>query len=111
MAFTFNLLRENDLFWSYWTNNYLKGLKPAAFDLLYWNTDGTNLPYRMHSYYLREMYLHNRLVQPDALTMNGETINLSEVRSEEHTSELQSRPHLVCRLLLEKKKKKKKKKT
>lgn len=80
MAFTFNLLRENDLFWSYWTNNYLKGLKPAAFDLLYWNTDGTNLPYRMHSYYLREMYLHNRLVQPDALTMNGETINLSEVR-------------------------------
>src|SRR5690554_1374855 len=80
MAFTFNLLRENDLFWSYWTNNYLKGLKPAAFDLLYWNTDGTNLPYRMHSYYLREMYLHNRLVQPDALTMNGETINLSEIR-------------------------------
>ncbi|HBM50434.1 MAG TPA: class I poly(R)-hydroxyalkanoic acid synthase [Marinobacter sp.] len=80
MAFTFNLLRENDLFWSYWTNNYLKGLKPAAFDLLYWNTDGTNLPSRMHSYYLREMYLHNRLVQPDALTMNGETINLSEIR-------------------------------
>ena len=80
MAFTFNLLRENDLFWSYWTNNYLKGLKPAAFDLLYWNTDGTNLPYRMHSYYLREMYLHNRLVQPDALKMNGETINLSEIR-------------------------------
>ncbi len=80
MAFTFNLLRENDLFWSYWTNNYLKGLKPAAFDLLYWNTDGTNLPARMHSYYLREMYLHNRLVEPDALTMAGETINLAEVQ-------------------------------
>lgn len=80
MAFTFNLLRENDLFWSYWTNNYLKGLKPAAFDLLYWNTDGTNLPARMHSYYLREMYLHNRLSQPDALTMAGETINLSEIQ-------------------------------
>jgi len=79
MAFTFNLLRENDLFWSYWTNNYLKGLKPAAFDLLYWNTDGTNLPARMHSFYLREMYLHNRLVQPNALTLAGETINLSDI--------------------------------
>lgn len=79
MAFTFNLLRENDLFWSYWTNNYLKGLKPKAFDLLYWNTDGTNLPARMHSYYLREMYLHNRLVQPDALTIAGEGIDLSAV--------------------------------
>ncbi|WP_372964589.1 PHA/PHB synthase family protein [Marinobacter sp.] len=80
MAFTFNLLRENDLFWSYWTNNYLKGIKPKAFDLLYWNQDGTNLPYRMHSYYLREMYLHNRLVEPDALTICGETINLAEVK-------------------------------
>nr|BBJ03656.1 class I poly(R)-hydroxyalkanoic acid synthase [Marinobacter nauticus] len=80
MAFTFNLLRENDLFWSYWTNNYLKGLKPAAFDLLYWNTDGTNLPARMHSYYLREMYLHNRLVEPDALTLAGESINLAEIQ-------------------------------
>lgn len=80
MAFTFNLLRENDLFWSYWTNNYLKGLKPKAFDLLYWNTDGTNLPARMHSYYLREMYLHNRLVQPDALTIAGEGIDLSAIR-------------------------------
>jgi polyhydroxyalkanoate synthase len=80
MAFTFNLLRENDLFWSYWTNNYLKGLKPAAFDLLYWNTDGTNLPARMHSYYLREMYLHNRLVEPDALTLAGEPINLAEIQ-------------------------------
>ena len=80
MAFTFNLLRENDLFWSYWTNNYLKGLKPAAFDLLYWNTDGTNLPFRMHSYYLREMYLHNRLVEPDALTICGETINLNQIQ-------------------------------
>src|SRR5690606_41280567 len=60
--------------------NYLKGLKPAAFDLLYWNTDGTNLPFRMHSYYLREMYLHNRLVEPDALTICGETINLNQIQ-------------------------------
>ncbi|MBJ6137559.1 PHA/PHB synthase family protein [Marinobacter litoralis] len=80
MAFTFNLLRENDLFWSYWTNNYLKGIKPKAFDLLYWNQDGTNLPYRMHSYYLREMYLHNRLIEPDAMNICGEKINLGEIK-------------------------------
>jgi len=79
MAFTFNLLRENELFWSFWTNNYLKGQKPAAFDLLYWNTDGTNLPARMHSFYLRQMYLNNRLVQPDSLNLLGESINLSEI--------------------------------
>ncbi|PSF04989.1 class I poly(R)-hydroxyalkanoic acid synthase [Marinobacter fuscus] len=81
MALTFNLLRENDLFWSYWTNNYLKGLKPKAFDLLYWNTDGTNLPARMHSYYLREMYLHNRLVQPNALTLAGESMDLGNIKT------------------------------
>lgn len=79
MAFTFNLLRENELFWSFWTNSYLKGQKPAAFDLLYWNTDGTNLPAKMHGFYLREMYLNNRLVEPDSLTFAGETINLGEI--------------------------------
>jgi len=79
MAFTFNLLRENELFWSFWTNSYLKGQKPAAFDLLYWNTDGTNLPAKMHSFYLREMYLNNRLIEPDSLTFAGETINLGEI--------------------------------
>ncbi|MDK9557524.1 class I poly(R)-hydroxyalkanoic acid synthase [Marinobacter sp. M216] len=79
MAFTFNLLRENELFWSFWTNHYLKGEKPAAFDILYWNTDGTNLPARMHSFYLREMYLNNRLIEPDSLTLNGESINLREI--------------------------------
>lgn len=79
MAFTFNLLRENELFWSFWTNNYLKGEKPKAFDLLYWNTDGTNLPAKMHSFYLREMYLNNRLVQPNSLTLAGESIDLSEI--------------------------------
>ncbi|MCL1484441.1 MULTISPECIES: class I poly(R)-hydroxyalkanoic acid synthase [unclassified Marinobacter] len=79
MAFTFNLLRENELFWSFWTKNYLKGEKPAAFDLLYWNTDGTNLPAALHGPYLREMYLNNRLVQPDSLTFCGETNNLQDI--------------------------------
>lgn len=79
MAFTFNLLRENELFWSFWTKNYLKGEKPTAFDILYWNTDGTNLPAALHGPYLREMYLNNRLVKPDSLSFCGETINLEEI--------------------------------
>ncbi len=79
MAFSFNLLRENDLFWSFWINSYLKGEKPAAFDLLYWNTDGTNLPARMHSFYLRKMYLENRLVEPGGITLAGEPIDLRRI--------------------------------
>lgn len=81
MAFSFNLLRENDLFWSFFINNYLKGEKPAAFDLLYWNSDSTNLPAKMHGYYLRNMYLNNKLIQPDALEMFGEKIDLSKIKT------------------------------
>ncbi|WP_430462928.1 PHA/PHB synthase family protein [Thalassolituus sp. LLYu03] len=81
MSFSFNTLRENDLFWSFFVNNYLKGERPAAFDLLYWNTDSTNLPARMHSYYLRNMYLNNRLVEKDALEMDGVKIDLSAVKA------------------------------
>lgn len=80
MAFSFNTLRENDLFWSYFINNYLKGQRPAAFDLLYWNTDGTNLPAAMHSYYLRNMYLNNKLMEKDALELDGVKIDLSAVK-------------------------------
>ncbi|MGR6874170.1 PHA/PHB synthase family protein [Pseudomonas sp. HK3] len=79
MAFSFNLLRENDLFWSFFINNYLKGERPMAFDLLYWNTDGTNLPATMHSFYLRNMYLHNRLKDKDGIQLNGQGIDLSQV--------------------------------
>lgn len=79
MAFSFNLLRENDLFWSYFVNNYLKGERPAAFDLLFWNSDGTNLPAKMHSFYLRNMYLHNRLKEPNGIELDGVQINLSRV--------------------------------
>jgi len=80
MAFSFNTLRENDLFWSFFINNYLKGERPAAFDLLYWNTDSTNLPAAMHSYYLRNMYLNNRLIEKDALELDGVKIDLSAVK-------------------------------
>jgi polyhydroxyalkanoate synthase len=79
MAFSFNTLRENDLFWSFFINNYLKGERPAAFDLLYWNTDSTNLPSTMHSFYLRNMYLDNKLVQKNALELDGQKIDLSAI--------------------------------
>lgn len=80
MAFSFNTLRENDLFWSFFINNYLKGERPAAFDLLYWNTDGTNLPARMHSFYLRNMYLYNKLIEKDGIELNGVKLDLSQIK-------------------------------
>jgi polyhydroxyalkanoate synthase subunit PhaC len=79
MATTFNMLRSNDLIWSYVVNNYLMGKEPPPFDLLYWNADATRMPMRMHSYYLRNMYLHNLLAQPNALTLNGVPIDLTKV--------------------------------
>lgn len=80
MAFSFNMLRENDLFWSFFINNYLKGERPAAFDLLYWNSDGTNLPAAMHSFYLRNMYLNNLLKEKDGIELDGVKIDLSKVK-------------------------------
>lgn len=79
MAFSFNMLRENDLFWSFFVNNYLKGDRPAAFDLLYWNTDGTNLPAKMHSFYLRNMYLYNKLKDKNGIELDGVKIDLTSV--------------------------------
>lgn len=80
MAFSFNTLRENDLFWSFFINNYLKGERPAAFDLLYWNTDSTNLPAAMHSFYLRNMYLNNLLVEKDAIELDGVKLDLRQIK-------------------------------
>ena len=79
MAFSFNLLRENDLFWSFYISNYLKGDVPAPFDLLYWNTDGTNLPAATHGWYLRNMYMENRLVQPGGIELDGVKIDLRKI--------------------------------
>jgi len=79
MAFSFNLLRENDLFWSFFISNYLKGERPVAFDLLYWNTDGTNLPAAMHSFYLRNMYLYNKLKDKNGIELDGVKIDLTQV--------------------------------
>jgi hypothetical protein len=61
MATTFNMLRENDLFWSFVINNYLMGRAPFPFDLLHWNADATRMPATMHSFYLRNMYMKNLL--------------------------------------------------
>jgi polyhydroxyalkanoate synthase subunit PhaC len=79
MASTFNLLRANDLVWSFVVNNYLMGKDPFPFDLLYWNADSTRMPARMHSYYLRNMYLKNLMGVPGGINLKGVPIDLSKV--------------------------------
>lgn len=76
----FSSLRPNDLIWNYVVNNYLKGEKPPAFDLLYWNADYTNLPGRMFTWYLRNCYLENNLIKPGHLTILGESLDLRTVK-------------------------------
>ena len=79
LATVFNFLRPNDLVWNYVVGNYLKGESPPPFDLLYWNSDSTNLPGPYFSWYLRNTYLENRLVQPGAATVCGEKIDLNKI--------------------------------
>jgi len=79
LASTFSFLRPNDLVWNYVVGNYLKGDKPPAFDLLYWNSDATNMPGPMYCWYLRNTYLDNALRQPGALTVCGEPLDLSKI--------------------------------
>ncbi len=79
LAATFNALRANDLVWPYVVNNYLMGGEPAAFDLLYWNADGTNLPGPMYCSYVRNTYLENRLREPGAVVSCGEAVDLGRV--------------------------------
>jgi polyhydroxyalkanoate synthase len=80
LAGAFSSLRANDLVWSYVVNNYLKGKQPPAFDLLYWNSDATNLPGPMYSYYLRNTYQDNKLAKPDALRMCGVPVSLKRIK-------------------------------
>ena len=79
MAETFNLLRANDLIWSFVINNYLMGKDPFPFDLLYWNSDSTRMPRAMHSEYLRDMYQNNRLREPGGITLDGVPIDLASI--------------------------------
>ncbi|WP_448189675.1 class I poly(R)-hydroxyalkanoic acid synthase [Azospirillum sp. sgz301742] len=81
MATTFNMLRANDLIWSFVVNNYLLGKDPFPFDLLYWNSDSTRMPAAMHSFYLRSMYQKNLLCQPGGVTLKGEPIDLRKVKT------------------------------
>jgi polyhydroxyalkanoate synthase len=79
MATTFNMLRANDLIWSFVVNNYLLGNEPFPFDLLYWNSDSTRMPAAMHSFYLRKMYQENLLAQPGGISLAGQPIDLSRI--------------------------------
>ena len=81
MAGTFNMLRANDLIWSFVVNNYLMGKDPFPFDLLYWNSDSTRMPATMHSFYLRNMYLGNKLREPGGIELAGVKIDISKVKT------------------------------
>ena len=80
MATTFNMLRANDLIWSFVVNNYLLGNDPFPFDLLYWNSDSTRMPARMHSFYLRKMYQQNMLAKPGGIALAGVPIDLGRIK-------------------------------
>jgi polyhydroxyalkanoate synthase subunit PhaC len=82
MSDMFNLLRANDLIWSTVVNNYLLGNKPAAFDLLYWNSDGTRMTRAAHSFYVRNTYLENNLIKPGKLSLLGQKIDLRRIRQD-----------------------------
>jgi polyhydroxyalkanoate synthase len=78
---TFAILRANDMIWSFVINNYLMGKEPFPFDLLYWNEDSTNMPCAMHSFYLRKMYLENKLIEPEGLTIDGVAIDVRNIET------------------------------
>jgi polyhydroxyalkanoate synthase len=82
MSNMFNLLRSNDLIWANVVNNYLMGNKPPAFDLLYWNSDGTRMARAAHSWYLRNTYVENNLIKPGQITLKGEALDLSRIRQD-----------------------------
>ncbi len=80
MANTFNMLRANDLIWSFVVNNYLLGKEPFPFDLLYWNSDSTRMPAAMHSFYLRKMYQENKLIEPGGIILKETPIDLRKIK-------------------------------
>ena len=82
MSNMFNLLRSNDLIWSNVVNNYLMGEKPPAFDLLYWNSDGTRMCRAAHSWYLRNTYVENNLIEPGKITLKGQPIDLGLIEQD-----------------------------
>jgi polyhydroxyalkanoate synthase len=81
MATAFNMLRANDLIWSFVVDNYLLGKEQMPFDLLFWNSDSTRMPAAMHSFYLRKMYQQNLLAKPSGISLAGTPIDLSKIRT------------------------------
>jgi len=81
MAEAFNLLRANDLIWGFVINNYLMGKDPFPFDLLYWNSDSTRMPGKMHSFYLHNLYEKNLLCEPNGISLDGVGIDLTKVET------------------------------
>jgi polyhydroxyalkanoate synthase len=81
MALAFNMLRANDLIWSFVVSNYLLGKQPIPFDLLYWNADSTRMPAAMQSFYLRKMYHENRLAVPGGISLAGVAIDLARIKT------------------------------
>jgi len=82
MAKMFNLLRSNDLIWNTFINSYLMGNKPSAFDLLYWNDDGTRMVPAAHGFYLHNTYLENNLVKPGKISLLDQPIDLRRIRKD-----------------------------
>ncbi len=79
LGLSFSMLRENNLFWSYFINNYLKGKDPAAFDILYWNSDATNIPAAAFKQYIRNTYWDNKLREPGGMEIDGVAIDLGKI--------------------------------
>ena len=79
LASTFSFLRPNDLVWNYVVGNYLKGETPPPFDLLYWNSDSTNLPGPFYAWYLRNTYFENNLIKPGKMVVCGEKVDLGKL--------------------------------
>ncbi len=98
LALTFSSLRANDLIWPYVVNSYLKGKKPPAFDLLYWNSDGTNLPGPMFCWYVRNAYLENVVCEPGRTVQCGVAVDLSRHRRPRVRLRLARRPHRALAL-------------
>jgi polyhydroxyalkanoate synthase subunit PhaC len=81
MAMSFNMVRANDLIWSFVVTDYLLGKEPMPFDLLYWNADATRMPAAMHSFYLRNIYHENLLAVPGGITLAGVPIDLRKIKT------------------------------
>lgn len=80
LGLSFSLLRENNLFWSFFIEHYLKGKDPMPFDILYWNSDSTNMPAKAFLYYLKRMYIENKLVEKGGVSVNGVPIDLADIK-------------------------------